>query len=430
MNPSIKNRMKEREIIGRIPDTISRTIILFLCVIFIILLILGFSINYSDTISGKATVTSIKSGVNLVMPNTGKINLLAKQGEKVADGQIIAVINNAAKLDDILFIKKILEKNILLKDSSLLLLGKSLRESLVLGEVQVDYSKFLYTLEQYINTKESNIYVKNIQIKEDLFLTQKRNLVKIEINKKAVEETLNYSLQAYRRDSILFSRGIISASELEASKANYLQQKMSKNEYDIYYGNAINTISSIQNEIIQIKIQEESILREIRSKVIEYYTVLLTHIHQWEKLYVIETPIEGYVEYLQFWKENQYISINTDLFSIAPNEEMAEVEVYLPAQGIGKITKGQKTIIRIDDYPSQEYGYLEGVVSNVSDARITVKEQYLSLVKIKLINSNMTNYRVKINLKEGMAGTVEIITQRRKLIERLFDKVKYIFEKQ
>ncbi len=153
---------------------------------------------------------------------------------------------------------------------------------------------------------------------------------------------------------------------------------------------------------------------------------LSTMIESWEKKYVIQSPIQGLLEYTQFLSSNQYITMDTDLFSIMPKEHITEVEVLLPSDGVGKIEIGQKAVIKLTDYPSKEYGDLSGYVSEISLSKINTEDGNLSLIKVQLENGGLTNYGRSINLHSGMPATVDIITENRRLISRIFDRLKYI----
>lgn len=88
-------------------------------------------------------------------------------------------------------------------------------------------------------------------------------------------------------------------------------------------------------------------------------------------------------------------------------------------------------IVRL--YPYIEYGSLEVRVLEVSSSKSKSRnkellEEHNILVTIQL-NDYVTNYGNEIILKQGMPATVEIITSKKKLVERLFEKIKYISKK-
>ncbi|MFD2148733.1 hypothetical protein [Mucilaginibacter antarcticus] len=90
-------------------------------------------------------------------------------------------------------------------------------------------------------------------------------------------------------------------------------------------------------------------------------------------------------------------------------------------------------IIKLDNYPYREYGSIKGKVLSISLTTNTVKtekgEAETYLVNVDLPDELKTNYGSKLDFKYEIKGTGEIITRDRKLIERLFDNMKYSVNK-
>ena len=108
-------------------------------------------------------------------------------------------------------------------------------------------------------------------------------------------------------------------------------------------------------------------------------------------------------------------------------------EVIIPSFGAGKVKIGQSANVKINNYPYDEYGLMKGVVKSVS--RITNKlktpkgEVDAYLVIISFPESTVTNFGKTLPLDFESKGTAEIITKRKRLIERLFDNLKAKGEK-
>lgn len=103
--------------------------------------------------------------------------------------------------------------------------------------------------------------------------------------------------------------------------------------------------------------------------------------------------------------------------------------MLLPAAGAGKVTPQSAAIIKLDNYPYMEYGSVDGRVSDIS--LVTKEEQVANthvetyLISIELPQGLITNYGKKLDFKYEIKGTAEIIVNDRRLIERLFDNLKY-----
>lgn len=105
----------------------------------------------------------------------------------------------------------------------------------------------------------------------------------------------------------------------------------------------------------------------------------------------------------------------------------------IPSHGAGKVKLGQTANVKISNYPYDEYGLLKGAVTSISRIGNKIKTQegtgeaYLILVSFP--EGTVTNFGKVLPLDFETKGTVEIITKRKRLIERLFDNLKSKGEK-
>nr|WP_302850453.1 HlyD family efflux transporter periplasmic adaptor subunit [Pedobacter mucosus] len=153
----------------------------------------------------------------------------------------------------------------------------------------------------------------------------------------------------------------------------------------------------------------------------------------WEQKYVFRASFDGNVQFLKFYSENQFVQSGESVFTIVPKFKNAFGQVILSARGSGKIKLGQEVIIKLDNYPYIEYGSIKGQVKSVSlTTNITKTDKsaidtYMVLVDFP--NQLRTNYGLYLDFKAEAKGSAEIITNDRRLIERLFDNLKYIMKK-
>jgi hypothetical protein len=70
----------------------------------------------------------------------------------------------------------------------------------------------------------------------------------------------------------------------------------------------------------------------------------------------------------------------------------------------------------------QQFGILKGSVGNISLVPQQGKESDNYLLEIALNNSLTTSYDKKLTLKQEMQGSANIITEDRRVVDRLLDK--------
>lgn len=145
--------------------------------------------------------------------------------------------------------------------------------------------------------------------------------------------------------------------------------------------------------------------------------------------YVFKAPFTGRVEFLNFWVDDRFIQSGEEVFSIVPRNTNTIRQVLLPAAGAEKVAPGCKVNIKLDNYPYMEYGSIEGSVASIS--LITRKEQIQQgsidtyLILVDLPQGLTTNYGERLDFKYEIGGTADIIVRERRLIQRLFDNLKY-----
>lgn len=92
--------------------------------------------------------------------------------------------------------------------------------------------------------------------------------------------------------------------------------------------------------------------------------------------------------------------------------------IFLPPTGTGAITKGMIVRLYLDNYPSNEYGYLSGVVVGFANKGMPSKNKLYSII-INLNTGLKTNTGTILNKKLYLQGYGEIIIKNQKLIEVL-----------
>jgi hypothetical protein len=118
-----------------------------------------------------------------------------------------------------------------------------------------------------------------------------------------------------------------------------------------------------------------------------------------------------------------------EVFSIVPFQEDIIGQVLLPASGAGKVDVGNDVIIKLDNYPYIEFGSIKGKVKSISLVTKKLKTETSNietyLVIVSLPDGLTTNYGESLYFKYEIKGTAEIVVKKRRLIERLFDNLKY-----
>ena len=426
-NININIRSEEvQEILTAVPNWMIRwgnTLILFLLFLF---LLMSYFIKYPDVIPTKIMVTTKIPPEKIFAKSSGKFDaFLVKDSDSVKAYQPLAVIENTAKYQDVLFLKNILDT--LTTDYSNFKFPIEKMPLLFLGEVESAYAVFESNYTEYYLYKKLQPY-KNDFSANKLSVTETKRRLQILIRQKNIyQKEIQYKKKDLERNRNLFKKGILSKREIEQKELDYLREQRA-------FQNLQSSISSLREGISNSnrslkgneikKIQEEN---RMLKQVIQSYNQLKKAIKDWQIRYVLQPTINGKVSLLDVYNETQSVRQGDLVFTIIPDKFGGYIgKIKAPIRNSGKIKIGQRVNIKLSNYPSEEFGMLQGTIKNIS--LISDKDGNY-LIDVILPDDLETTYHKKLLFKQEMQGTAEIITEDLRLIERFFYQLRSLFDK-
>jgi multidrug resistance efflux pump len=389
--------------------------------LFIILIVVGLSwvIEYPDEIEGDVTVTASEPPIemsNQLYVQLKKIHVTDLQ--QIHKGQIIAEFDNRANTKDIEIAKNylIVLKALDLKKLQLLPLIKT---DLQLGSYQVTWSSLQNKLIEWNNLYQDNLFEmeissmeKEITFRERLQTIANKKIKLSERDYLLIQEELESSERLAKEDAI--SKQTLNQDRKSESQAMQTVQ----GQKEQYVQNLIQ-LNSLRKEIIQLKHnlkkEEEKRISDIQLDII----VLQNSFSDWEKSSIWVSPCDGKVLFNKQLQINKFYSANQASIVIVPKGQGYLTIATISSAGAGKIKKGQKANIELVDFPKTEYGMLEGIVSSIT--HIDKEGKYE--VKITLPKQLKTSYNKQLPVKVQLKGKVKIITKKKRLLERFFEKI-------
>lgn len=318
-----------QEVIGRMPHwIISRGITLILAII--IVLIAGtWFFTYPDVVSTTITLTTQNPPAVIIARGSGKMQyLLVKDGQTVAEGDYLGVLENTAVLPHVLELKKMFPRLREFLGNFEPLKKIDLERHFNLGEIQNSYEIFLKNYTYYF-------------------------------------QFLNFSPKDGQQKSKL-----------------QLELKLSFNN-----------------------------LREAMG--------------QWEGKYVLRSPAAGTIAFTNFWNNNQNVTAGDKVFIVKPEETGEWIgQLLLPARSSSKVKVGQRVRVKLDDFPFMEFGFVWGEIR--SRSLLPVDNNYM--LEIFFPWGLKTTQGKTLTLNHGMKGKAEIITENKRLLERLLSPFKLLLK--
>ena len=428
-----KRTEEVQDIIERMPNKFGKYVTMIVVGIFLLLLLFGWLVRYPDVVTGEVTVNANQAPIKLISFTAGKLKLAKiSSQDQVKENQIVAHIENATDLQHALKIKALMEQ-IKLPIANAASIYSSLPKEAPLGELSTSYFNFLNAVKLLADYQTNHLFEKQEQALHELITQQKSVLeASAEKTKISIENQKLYN-NFYNRDSILFTKKVLSASDFDKTKINSVGAK------DVYQStlrdiaNSKEKIAQTQSQLQEVIIQKTEKEQQLDLDVLTTHNDMLDKLRSWEQQYVFRAPLDGKIQFLKFWNSNQFVQSGEEVFTVVPKQQHALGQVILPAQGAGKVEVGQEVIVKLEDYPYMEYGSVTGKVKNISlttNASKTEKGEIQNyLVLLNFPDDLKTNYGRKLDFRYEIKGSAEIITKDRRLIQRFFDNLKYIVEK-
>ena len=95
------------------------------------------------------------------------------------------------------------------------------------------------------------------------------------------------------------------------------------------------------------------------------------------------------------------------------------VEANVPSRDVGYVKVGNKVRVKLEAYPFQRYGTLDGVLEVISADSVSLKQddqsQLVYRVRVRLVQTPAELAERAIRLRPGLVATAEITTGKRSI---------------
>ncbi|HEY6136597.1 MAG TPA: HlyD family efflux transporter periplasmic adaptor subunit [Thermoanaerobaculia bacterium] len=201
----------------------------------------------------------------------------------------------------------------------------------------------------------------------------------------------------------LAAQGLISASELDRGRAEELLRSSASDA-------ARAALSSLEQDLQTRLFERQARIRELESALSHadarragIQAALSTARFERDQR-IVRAPFDGVVAELAALEPGQWVDQGKSLAVIVPESRELQVVGFFVPGAIGRVRAGQTARLRLDAYPSAEYGTLaatvERVAGEVRDGRIRVE--------LTIAESSAA----RMPVEHGMPGSVEIEVER------------------
>jgi hypothetical protein len=210
-------------IIDRMPTYWVKWVALCVGVLMGVIVLLGFLIQYPDTVDGQISVTASNAPVRLVANSNGRINLLQTNNSQLQKGDVISYLESGANYKHILWVENALKS--LNEDARNFI---TLSDTLILGEVSSAYNTFLLAYLQYERVVTSDIYGTMRQNLQQQIRSDEAVIVNLDNEMQLKKQIFRTSANQLRKDSLLLSAKGISEQEYQRQHTAHLSLQESQ----------------------------------------------------------------------------------------------------------------------------------------------------------------------------------------------------------
>lgn len=211
--------------------------------------------------------------------------------------------------------------------------------------------------------------------------------------------------RSFNRDKVLYEKGLLSQSDYEKSELESRNALMALRMFKT------GRRAKWENE----KYGYGRELADVAER--------LDRISAGENESVVCSAVDGSVVRVLNVNDGQYVHQGQSVLEVSPDGELY-AECLVPSSGIGLLKIGQKCKIMIDALDYNDWGFIGGCVTEISDdvteyASVLMYRVYCSLDRKVLTLDNGAG----IPLKKGMSLSAFFVVARRPLFHMMFDRV-------
>jgi len=316
-------------------------------------------ISYPDVVQGQALIEDLANVDYIIANSNGQIETVFVQNNSmVKRGDTIAIIQNPARLGDV-----------------------------------VEFSRILTKVESYYNTRQTNLL--------RMFpydLTMGEMTAAYENFAHAVRECRIYDDYNYYSQRKAFLQ----------RELDIFNRDPEKNEL---------ALVKTERDIFELSISHKTEIEKNMKQLELAYVEMVNSMRIWESKYLIRSHKDGKIILGEARELTHMVNTGDTIGSvISSNEEKLSARMLLDQEKIAGVELGNPVKISLAKYPVHTYGYLISEISSISF--IPYNKQYV--VVIDFPGKLYTTAKKEIIYELGLKGEAEIVTYSQSVFSRIF----------
>jgi membrane fusion protein len=245
------------------------------------------------------------------------------------------------------------------------------------------------------------------------------------------EQQLSSARKLLERLRPLAEKGLVSAFEISQHEAQALEADAQVHSMTVQRLDAERQLNTAQEQLEQQPTSDIERRHEMEGRLADIDQALARNDAQ--RSLVVRAPRAGIVSGLAI-SVGQNAALGQRLLALIPADSVLQAELWLPSRAIGFIAAGDRVVLRYRAYPYEKYGQQFGHVRDVARSALAPAEATRLLgqpieapvyrVTVELEHQALTIAGKVLPLRPNMALDADILLERRRLIEWLFEPLR------
>lgn len=409
--------------------------IFFLIIVFTTSLVMAFIFKIEIVARGQGRVVPI-SRVQVLQPEySGSITAIhVRNGSQVQEGDVLIELDSTeARTQVAAFIgeriRLVVEKARISALSELLEEGldeeNMLESALVRFSVPEKLKKHPVVAEerQLLEAEISDMLASFAQMDaRDETYRRSEQVTKSNITR--VNKNLGFQSDRLEALTMLLKDGAASQSAFSDSQQEYTDLEQERNVY-------LRELEQKMAERAALETERRSLVTQTRSNALQRRSVInarLVTLAEEQRAAArrvesatLRSPTTGTVDQLNVFTVGGVAEAEKELMRVVPSDVEIEIEALFSNLDIGFMSVGQQANIRLDAYPSERFGVVEGEVTDLAADSIESPDGLWGYrVRISPDASELIAGAERLPLRPGMTATVDVTTGKRRVISYFF----------
>lgn len=227
----------------------------------------------------------------------------------------------------------------------------------------------------------------------------------------------------------LGTKGYVSALDIQQQRTQELDAEGQVKSLARQRSESERQLKSVTDQLTQLPLTTAGKLNDLRNQLAQNQQSLAQS--ETDRATVVRAPKDGVVSSVLI-QPGQTVAAGQSLLAVMPQGSLLQAQLLVPSSAIGFVHVGTPVVLHYQAFPYEKFGVQHGTVARISRSALTPSEittllgqqpppEALYRVEVQLAAQSIEAYGKPVSLKPGMALDADLLLDRRRMIEWIFE---------